>query len=114
MKENIFKKNIHSMLIILLNILIQENEGIAQFFMLMFKGPFEQSYGVYNTYITLEYLQSLWNLEGYCIAIVKLKVPSKTFFGSSLKQDVYYKRFFLQLHSCLQQGCKDESFEEEG
>jgi hypothetical protein len=34
----------------------------------------------------------LWNLEGYCIAIAKPRVPSKTFFGSSLKQEVFYIR----------------------
>jgi len=53
-------------------------------------------------------------LEGYCIAIAKPRVPSKTLFGLSLKQDVFCKRFFLQFHYCLQLGCKDESFEEKG
>jgi hypothetical protein len=42
-----------------------------------------------NTCIILGYLHSPWNLEGYCIAIAKPIVPSKTLLGSSLKQDVF-------------------------
>jgi hypothetical protein len=53
-------------------------------------------------------------LEGCCITIAKPIVPSKTFLGSSLKQEVFYKSLFLQFHYCLQPGCKDESFKEEG
>jgi hypothetical protein len=34
-------------------------------------------------------------LEGYCIAIAKPRVPNKTFFGSSLKQNVSRKRSFF-------------------
>jgi hypothetical protein len=45
--------------------------------------------------------------------LTKLRVPSKTVIGSSFKQDGFCKYFFLQFHSCLQLGCRDEYFEEE-
>jgi hypothetical protein len=67
-----------------------------------------------NTYIIVGYLHSPWNLEGYCITITKPKVPSKTLIGLSFKQDIFCIRFFLQFHSCLQPGCRNEYFEEEG
>jgi hypothetical protein len=92
-----------------LDILIQENEGIAKFFKLMLEGPTKWSL---NTIFTSsrDICIHLWNLEGYyCIVIAKPRIPSKTFFSSSLKQDV-----FLQFHFCLQLGCKNESFEEKG
>jgi hypothetical protein len=62
----------------------------------------------------LGYLHSPWNLEGYCITKAKPRIPSKTLFRSSLKQDVFCRSFFSQFHYCLQPRCKDESFEEKG
>jgi hypothetical protein len=37
----------------------------------------------------------LWNLKGCCIAIAKPTVPSMTFLGSSLKQDVFCRISFF-------------------
>jgi hypothetical protein len=45
-----------------------------------------------DTCIIFGYLHSPWNLEGYCITITKPRVPSKTFFGLTLKQDVFYEK----------------------
>jgi hypothetical protein len=56
------------------NILIQVNEGIAKFFTLMVKGHLNKGMEFRcNTYIILGYLHSPWNLDGYCIALPKLK-----------------------------------------
>jgi hypothetical protein len=35
--------------------------------------------------------------EGYCIAIAKPRVPSKTLFGLSFKQDVFCRRLFFAI-----------------
>ncbi len=46
MKKKIKKKNLFHGHYIMLNTLIQINEGIVKFFTLMLEGPPEQSYGV--------------------------------------------------------------------
>ncbi len=57
---------------IMLDILIQINEGIAKFFTLMVKGHLNKvTMFKCNTCIILGYLHSPWNLEGYCIALPK-------------------------------------------
>jgi hypothetical protein len=99
----------------MLEILIQENEGIAKFFTLMLEGHLNKVMEFKcNICIILGYFHSPWNLEGYCIAIGKPRVPSKTLLGSSYKWDIFYKIYILHCHYCLQPKCKDESFEEEG
>jgi len=60
MKENIFfKKYLFHVHYMMPNILIQENEGVIKFFTLMLEGPFERSYGAYNTCIIFGCLHSL-------------------------------------------------------
>jgi hypothetical protein len=58
----------------MLDILIQVNEGITKFFIVMVKGHLNKVMEFkYNTCIILGYLYSTWNLEGYCTALPKSK-----------------------------------------
>jgi hypothetical protein len=80
----------------MLDILIQKNEGMVLFFTLMLESHLNKVLEFKcNTCIVLGYLHPPWNLEGYYITLTKPKVPSKTLISSSFKQNIFYKYFFL-------------------
>jgi len=72
--KEFFKSYLFHAHYIMPNILIQINESIAKFFTLMVECHLNKVMEFKcSTCIILGYLHSPWNLEGYCIALPKLK-----------------------------------------
>jgi hypothetical protein len=78
------------------NILIQENEGITKFFIMMLESYLNKVMEFkYNTCIILGYLHSPWNLKGYCIAIANLKSQARPFLDCYSSKTFSIEDFFL-------------------